>query len=61
MVVRVIAVANVAILIVVGALCLVAVARPAGIVAAAIAWALALALIAFLPYTDPRRRSNTTW
>jgi len=61
LVVRLLAVANVAVLSAVGALCLLFVSRPAGLVAAALFWAFAAALLAVVPYTDPRRRDGSRW
>lgn len=61
MVIRLLIVANLAVLVAAGALCLAWVARPAGIVGAALIWALAAALVALVPYTNPRRGSTSRW
>ena len=61
LVVRLLIVANIGVLGVVGALCLAFVARPAGIVIALVVWGAVAALFALLPYTNPRRRRGTRW
>ena len=61
MAIRLLLVANVVVLVTAGALCLAWVARPAGIVGAALIWALAAALLALVPYTNPRRGSTSRW
>jgi hypothetical protein len=54
-VVRTILVADVALLIVSGFICLVWVAAPGGILVAAALWMIAGGLLGLLPYTDPYR------
>jgi len=61
MVIRLLLVANTLVLAAAGALCLASVARPAGIVGAALIWALAAGLLALVPYTNPRRRDHARW
>jgi hypothetical protein len=59
--VRLLVVANVLVLAVVGGLCLAFVAAPAGIVGAALSWAAVAALLRLLPYRNPRRRDRSRW
>ena len=61
MVVRLLLVANTFVLAAAGALSLASVASPAGIVGAAVLWALAAALLALVPYTNPRRGDRSRW
>jgi hypothetical protein len=61
MVMRVLVVANMVVCSILGTICLIFVAEPAGAVAGALFWALALALLAFVPYTNPRRRDGSRW
>jgi len=61
MVIRLLIVANVAVLATAGALCLAWVGRPAGIVGATLIWALAASLLALVPYTNPHRGSTSRW
>ena len=61
MVVRLLLVANTLVLAAAGALCLASVARPAGIVGAALLWSLAAALLSLVPYTNPRRGNRSRW
>ena len=61
MVIRLILVGNMVVLATGGALCLVAVARPAGIVGAALIWCLAAVLFSLVPYTNPRRGDASRW
>ena len=58
LVVRVLVVANTIVLLVVGGLSLAYVERPAGVLGAAVCWALAGCLIGLLPLTDPYRVSR---
>jgi len=61
MVIRLLLVANTLVLTAAGALSLASVARPAGIVGAAVLWALAAALLGLVPYTNPRRGDRSRW
>ncbi len=61
LVVRLLLVANALVLLAAGALSLASVARPAGIVGAALLWALAGCLLALVPYTNPRRGERSRW
>ncbi|HXR12938.1 MAG TPA: hypothetical protein VN770_11620 [Gaiellaceae bacterium] len=61
MVVRLLLVGNTLVLAAAGALCLVSVARPAGVVGAALIWGLAVLLLALVPYTNPRRSDRARW
>jgi hypothetical protein len=61
LVLRLLLVANALLLVAVGGLALTFVERPAGIVAAAVAWAFAAALAALMPYTDPHRGDSARW
>jgi hypothetical protein len=61
MVIRLLLVGNVVVLATGGALCLVGVARPAGILGAALIWCLAAALLWLVPYTNPRRGDTSRW
>lgn len=60
MVVRLLLIANGIVLVVVGALCAAFVAWPGALVAVGV-WGLAVALLALVPYTNPRRGSTSTW
>jgi len=61
MTIRLLIVANAVVLATAGTLCLAWVARPAGIVGAALIWALAATLFALVPYTNPRRGATSRW
>jgi hypothetical protein len=61
MVIRLLLVGNMIVLAAGGALCLVAVARPVGIVGAALIWCLAAVLFWLVPYTNPRRGDTSRW
>ena len=61
LVVRLLVVANVLVLTAVGGLCLAFAAPPAGVVGAALSWALVASLLRLLPYTNPRRRDHSRW
>ena len=61
LVVRLLLVANALVLTAVGGLCLAFAAPPAGVVGAALSWALVASLLRLLPYTNPRRRDHSRW
>jgi len=61
MVVRLLIVANVVVLLAVGALVLAFVSSPAGPVGAGASGCLVAILLWLLPYTNPRRRRGTRW
>jgi len=60
MVVRLLLVANGSVLVAVGALCAAFMAWPEALVAIGV-WGLAVALLALVPYTNPRRGSSSNW
>jgi len=61
MVLRLLIVANFIVLAAVGALCLVFVAHPAGILIGLIVWGVAGGLLGLVPYTNPRRGQRGRW
>jgi hypothetical protein len=61
MVIRLLIVANIVVLAAVGALSALFFARPAGIVIALVVWAVAAVLLGLVPYTNPRRGSQSRW
>jgi len=60
-VVRLLLVANSAILGAVGLLCLLFVSRPAGLVGAALVWGLAATFVSLIRYTNPHRGETSRW
>jgi hypothetical protein len=61
LVVRLLLVANALVLVAAGALVLVSLSRPAGLVGAVLMWALAALLLGLVPYTNPRRGDRARW
>jgi hypothetical protein len=61
MVLRVLVVANALVCACLGGLSLAFVSEPAGATGAAILWGVVAALLALLPYTNPRRRDGSRW
>lgn len=60
-VVRLLLVANVLLLSVIGALYAAFAARPAGLVIAGVLWGVAAALASLVRFTTPRRRNDSRW